>query len=72
MTADSYDEPWVSVVGGGSSGIGLACAERLLRAGAQVVLAGIDSGGSTHPCSRRRRRRSVPMRASPADEGEPI
>jgi NAD(P)-dependent dehydrogenase (short-subunit alcohol dehydrogenase family) len=47
MTADSYDGPWVSVVGGGSSGIGLACAARLLQAGAQVVLAGIDSGEVT-------------------------
>jgi NAD(P)-dependent dehydrogenase (short-subunit alcohol dehydrogenase family) len=44
MTADGYDGPWVSVVAGGSSGIGLACAGRLLRAGSQVVLAGIDSG----------------------------
>jgi NAD(P)-dependent dehydrogenase (short-subunit alcohol dehydrogenase family) len=43
MTADNYEGKWVSVVGGGSSGIGFACAKRLLDAGSQVVLAGIDA-----------------------------
>ena len=42
MTVDGYEGEWVSVVAGGSSGIGLACAKRLLEAGSQVFVAGVD------------------------------
>ena len=42
MTAGRYEGEWVSVVAGGSSGIGLACAKRLLEAGSRVFLAGVD------------------------------
>ncbi len=43
MGSPDYSGPWTSVVAGGSSGIGLACVKRLLEAGSQVVLGGIDA-----------------------------
>lgn len=43
MSWREYQGQWTGVVAGGSSGIGRACAQRLLEAGAQVVLAGIDA-----------------------------
>ena len=43
MSSSDYPTPWTAVVAGGSSGIGLACVKRLLEAGSQVVLAGIDA-----------------------------
>jgi NAD(P)-dependent dehydrogenase (short-subunit alcohol dehydrogenase family) len=43
MSSSDYQGLWTGVVAGGSSGIGLACAKRLLEAGAQVVLAGVDA-----------------------------
>jgi NAD(P)-dependent dehydrogenase (short-subunit alcohol dehydrogenase family) len=43
MSSSDYQGQWAAVVAGGSSGIGLACAARLLEAGSQVVLAGLDA-----------------------------
>jgi NAD(P)-dependent dehydrogenase (short-subunit alcohol dehydrogenase family) len=43
MSSSDYPGQWTAVVAGGSSGIGLACVKRLLEAGSQVVLAGIDA-----------------------------
>jgi NAD(P)-dependent dehydrogenase (short-subunit alcohol dehydrogenase family) len=38
----SYEGRWAAVVAGGSSGIGYASAKRLVEAGAEVLLGGID------------------------------
>jgi NAD(P)-dependent dehydrogenase (short-subunit alcohol dehydrogenase family) len=43
MSSFDYPGPWTGVVAGGSSGIGFACAKRLVDAGGRVVLAGIDA-----------------------------
>jgi NAD(P)-dependent dehydrogenase (short-subunit alcohol dehydrogenase family) len=42
VRAAGYEGRWAAVVAGGSSGIGYASAERLVEAGAEVVLGGID------------------------------
>jgi len=43
VRASTYEGRWSAVVAGGSSGIGYASAKRLVEAGADVVLGGIDA-----------------------------
>jgi NAD(P)-dependent dehydrogenase (short-subunit alcohol dehydrogenase family) len=41
VSAATYPGDWVAAVAGGTSGIGLACARRLLEASARVVVGGV-------------------------------
>ena len=61
MTDDAYRSPWAAVVGGGSSGIGLACARRLLDAGGAVAIGGVDADEVQSALASLRNGRDVPI-----------
>jgi NAD(P)-dependent dehydrogenase (short-subunit alcohol dehydrogenase family) len=71
MSSPDYPGPWTGVVAGGSSGIGFACAKRLVEAGGHVVLAGIDAN-EVHSAVKELSGRGDVVRGFTGDLSEPV